>query len=194
MDCEVLRGREEEEIDIAWVFITAGDTFSRLLSNTDNNKFTINEVDFPPTIQRSQLRVDFLNDDDAGCYACQVRFRRNDTFALSSQTLRLDTRDVFRDIPSNSCLPFEVQSVMEPACAVEETVSIGDGVSIGPSDNTCFGGDGGGSGNGGDGAGGIPDSDSLVIWSTVGGILLLVIILVIVLIILVCLFSRRSKY
>lgn len=198
MTCEVLRGRSEEEIDIEWVFRAEDSQFSRLLSST-SNKFTINQNEFSLTIQRGQIRVDFLDDNDAGWYACQIRFPRNGTFASSSQALQLDRRDAFRERRFPTCLPFEGQSVMELTCALQETVSIGDGVGIGPSDidPRLGGGGGGGSDDRDDGDGGIADSDSLVLWSIVGGVGLLIVIALVTIFaffLFRCISRMRSNY
>lgn len=125
MECEVLLRRTEELIDIVWAFQSSETTFRGILRGS-GNKYTITEGFSSPLTQRSRLRVDFLNDDDAGWYACQIRFL-NGTFARASQALQLGSSNIFRGRVS-PCSPFEAQSVREETCALEGNV--GDGIDL----------------------------------------------------------------
>ena len=132
MDCEVTRGRTERDIDILWVFQSSETMLIEILTSS-NNKYTISERIVRPSVDSSQLRVDFLNDGDAGRYACQIQFPNNGTLAPASQALQLDRAEVFRaqtNLPP--CSTSVGQFEEEEKCALEEFMSIGSGVLLFP--------------------------------------------------------------
>ena len=132
VDCEVERGRTERDIDILWVFQSSENLLSEILTSS-NNKYTISERIVRPSVDSSQLRVDFLNDGDAGRYACQIQFPDNGTLAPAGQALQLDRAEVFRaqtNLPP--CSMSIGQFEEEETCALEEFMSIGSGVLLFP--------------------------------------------------------------
>lgn len=163
------------EIDILWVFQSSRTLLSEILGSS--NKYTITEGITRPSVDSSQIRVDFLNDGDAGRYACQIQFRNNGTLAPASQALQLDMAEVFRAQSLPPCSTSLGLVEEEETCAIEEFTSIGAGVPLFPAESNPNPRppSSGTESNGNDGG----DNGSIVVWIILGSVTLFVVLVLI---------------
>ena len=194
MDCEVERGRTERDIDILWVFQSSENLLSEILTSS-NNKYSISERIGRPSVDSSELRVNFLNDGDAGRYACQIQFPNNGTLAPAGQALQLDRAEVFRALSNlPPCSTSMGQSEEEETCALEEFMSIGSGVLLFPGEANLPPGrpEPRTESNGGGG-----DGTSTVLWIIVGAVGLFIVLLFLLVFFIVFLYNcvcQGSRY
>ena len=118
LDCEVTYDPTERAVELVWVFqplVEDGTSVAMELSN-DDSKYIITP-ERAISLDRSRLRVNNLNDSDAGSYACQILFA-NESVAMLSQQLDLFHSDVFAALRSPPCQQSVAHSESLMTCAV----------------------------------------------------------------------------
>ena len=116
LSCEV-RGPAQVAFSIVWYWEPLNNQQSQRLSASKYGFTLSSSIDTSSQVYRSQLRVQQLNDNDAGWYYCQGNLSNGTLLIPSNRSFLAIESEYTSDIVNASTCPDRAQTTREPSCA-----------------------------------------------------------------------------